>query len=100
LTAALGLAGTLPDRPALLRIPETGFTLEQARQRWQELDKNYPRFREWSVPADVPDSVAAELRRAAEGSYHNLLKIGQEVVLRQLPQGGAKRRGTPQAVHK
>src|SRR5262249_24616358 len=59
ITAALGLAGGVPGQPPLLRIPESGFTLEQAGSRWHELEKSYAGFREWTIPADLPDSVAA-----------------------------------------
>ena len=97
ITAALGLAGVLPGQSPLLRIPESGFTLEQSRSRWHELEKSYAGFREWTIPADLPDSVATELRRAADGSYRNLLRIGQEVVLRQLRAVASNGQETPQA---
>jgi hypothetical protein len=85
LTAALGLAGTLPGRPPLLEIPPPPrFTAEQARGRLQELEKTYPRYQQEFKLTDLPDAALGEIRRAARTSYENAIAAGQEVVLRHL----------------
>jgi hypothetical protein len=85
LTAALGLAGTLPNRPPLLEIPPPPrFTADQARGWLLELEKTYPRFaQEFRLP-DLPDAVVGEIKRAAHTSYDNAIAAGREVVLRHL----------------
>src|SRR5581483_10622808 len=77
------LAGQVPGKPALLAIPATGLPLDQARARLQELDKAYPRWRDW-LAEPLPDAVAGEVRGAAAASYRNLLPAGREAVLAQL----------------
>ena len=94
LTAALGLAGNIPGRPSLLAIP-ADFTLDQARTRLADLDRSYRRWREWpSQP--LPDAALAEVHRAAETSYRNLMPAGQKVVLNQLNQLTPDGRDTPE----
>lgn len=85
LSAALGLAGMQPNRPALLEFPRPpDFRADQIRARLQKLESVYPRFRDWTVPADLPPALVRELRQAAEVNYQNLLRAGQEIVLKQL----------------
>lgn len=83
LGAALGLITTLPGKPPLLQLP-ADFPPDQLRSRLQRLDVDYPGYADWSIPSDLPDVVASDLRRAAQTSYRELVKSGQEVVLRQL----------------
>jgi hypothetical protein len=102
LSAALGLTGPSPGRPPLLKIPSS-FPIDQAVGRLQELKTTYPRFAEWAaadilskwVAAGLPNAVAAELRQAAEVSYQNLIRTGQERVLRQLQQVSPDGQETP-----
>jgi hypothetical protein len=97
LSAALGLAGMQPNRPALLDIPRSPeFRAEQVRVRLQKLESIYPRFRDWTVPADLPLGIAKELRQAAETNYQNLLHVGQAIVLKQLQRLSPDGRETPE----
>jgi hypothetical protein len=103
LAVALGMTGPQPGKPSLLRIPP-GFTVEQASARLQELKTAYPRHAEWTAAdilsrwtaAGLPEAVAGELRRAAEASYRNLIRAGQELVLRQLQRVSPDGRETPE----
>jgi hypothetical protein len=88
LTAALGMAGTVKDRPPALVIP-TSFTLEQARQRRQQLQRAYPRFQEEFTLDQLPEALVPQVRQAAGTSYENLLEPGQKAVLAQLRQAGS-----------
>ncbi len=92
LTSALGL-GTPPQRPATLDIP-VGFAIDQARGRWQELEKAYPGFVKWPE-LTIPDPAVAEVRRAAEASYRNAIAAGQEAILRQLQEVSPDGKETP-----
>jgi hypothetical protein len=95
LSAALGLAGTEPDRSPL-DIP-AGFQADQAANRLRELQKNYPRFQQEFSLSDLPEAIIAEVRQAAHTRYENALKAGQEVVLRHLKEVGTEGRESPQA---
>jgi hypothetical protein len=81
---ALGLIGELANRPALLMIPK-GTSIEEARQRFRELVKVYPGYVDWST-VTLPEAVAADIHRAADTAYRNLLPAGQEPVLKRLQQ--------------
>jgi hypothetical protein len=97
LATALGVGGAQAGRPALLRIPPpSGFTVDQAGERLQALDKAYPSYRQWSLPADLAPGIAAELRRALEVSYDNLVKAGRDAVLRQFQRISTDGKETPE----
>jgi hypothetical protein len=84
LVSALGLAGTLPGgERAPLDIPEN-FPVSQAGADLERLDRLYPSLRKDVVAGDLPDAVAANVRRAARSSYDHLLLGGREVVLAHL----------------
>jgi hypothetical protein len=88
-SSALGLAG---GGRAPLDIPFS-FTLSQAASRLQDLEREFPRFKDDFNLIDLPDALAGELRRAAQPRYEHLLKAGREVVLTRyqlLWQGGAE----------
>jgi hypothetical protein len=92
-TAALGLAGDAPDRPALLDVPvPPAFTAAQARARVQALEKAYPSFPDGFRLANLPEAVTGEVRRAAKASYDRLLQSGREVVHQKLQEASPEGR--------
>jgi hypothetical protein len=96
LTAALGLAGKLPDgtnQP--LDIPEH-FAAAQSRAYQERLEKLYPRLGKEYSAADLPDAIASEIRRAAHTSYEHLIGAGREVVLERVKQAAAGGPETPE----
>lgn len=92
LSAALGLGGS--SKPPVLRITAPGFAIEQAAAKLQELERAYPKYRDWSL-RDLPDPVARELRLAISTSYQTVIQAGQEVVLKQLQRLSPDARETP-----
>lgn len=86
--AALGLAGPVKDRPAVLDVPK-GVTLEQARDRLKEMQKTYPNYKTEFTLADLPDAMKPEVRQAARTSYDFLIEPARAEVLRQLRQTGS-----------
>jgi hypothetical protein len=94
LSAALGLAGPVPERTPL-DIP-AGFSVDQAATRVQQLEKVYPRFQEQFTLADLPEAISGEVRRAATLRYDHLLNAGRHVVLRHLQEANAENPDTPE----
>jgi hypothetical protein len=89
ISAALGLGGSVPDRPPVLviaRVPR--FTLEQASDKLKELEKAYSRYADQFTLDGLPEAVAAEVRQAAQTNYELLLEPAREEVLRQLQHAG------------
>ncbi len=84
LSTALGLAASAAGAlSAPLDLP-AGFTVDQARARLQDLERQYARFQQEFVLAGLPDAVVGEIRRAARLRYERALDAGREVVLRRL----------------
>lgn len=78
LTAALGLAGRLPDGTRQpLDIPDH-FPVAQARQILSRLS---PGLRDEIASVELPEAVASDVRRAARLSYEHLIDGGRDVVL-------------------
>jgi hypothetical protein len=89
ISAALGLGGSVPDRPPVLviaRVPR--FTLEQASDKLKELAKAYSRYADQFTLDGLPEAVVAEVRQAAQTNYELLLEPAREEVLRQLQRAG------------
>jgi hypothetical protein len=84
--SALGLA-TAKDRPATLVLPRE-MTMEQVRQRLQELQQAYPAFEKDFTLDNLPDAIRSKARQVARTNYGHLLPPGQAEVLRQLQQAG------------
>jgi hypothetical protein len=80
LSAALGLPGP-PSGQSPLDIP-AGFQADQAAGRLQELQRLYPRFQEEFNLSDLPEAIVGAIRQTARPRYENVIKAGQEVVLR------------------
>lgn len=92
---ALGLAGPLGDRPAMLAIPrKPPFTLTEARDRLQRLQAAYPRYRETFTREGLPAVIVGDISQAAAAGYEQLLEAGREAVLRQLQLAGTGSRET------
>lgn len=87
LCTALGLAITGDKRPPVLAIPRR-FSLSQARERRNELELSYPRYKKDFVFEEVPDAIRPVVHQTAHTSYEHLLEPAQAVVLKQLEQGG------------
>jgi hypothetical protein len=87
LSAALGLAPAVRDRPAVLVIPSQ-FTLRQARERRQALMQAYPRYPSDFILAGVPDAIRPQVQEAAGTYYEYLLGPARAAVLEQLQQAG------------
>jgi 50S ribosome-binding GTPase len=95
LSAALGLPGPLPGH-APLDIPRD-FQADQAVGRLQELERLYPRFQQEFNLTELPEAIVAEIRQTARPRYENLIKAGQEVVLRHLKEANPGERESLQA---
>jgi hypothetical protein len=96
ISAALGLGGPVPDKPPVLIIPRTpSFTLSQASEKLQALQKSYPRFEQDFALTGLPDTVAGEVSQAARTQFQLLLEPGREEVLRQLRRAGPEGGETP-----
>jgi hypothetical protein len=87
LCTALGLAMAGEKRPPVLAIPRR-FALSQARERRNTLEQSYPQYKKDFVFDEVPDAVRPLVDQAAHTSYEHLLDPGQDIVLKQLEQGG------------
>jgi hypothetical protein len=87
LCSVLGLAISADKRPAVLVIPRR-FTLSQARERRNQLDLSYPRYKSDFVFEHVPDAIRATVDQAAHTSYEHLLEPAQAAVSKQLEQAG------------
>lgn len=84
MSAALGLAGTVAERPALLQIPKPpNFLLADADRRFQELEQAYPNWRDFSQD-DLPENVAGLFATVARGYCENLLEPARKAVLQRL----------------
>jgi GTPase SAR1 family protein len=84
MSAALGLAGTVADRPAVLKIPPPpNFTLDDTYGRAQEMERAYPGWRDFSQD-DLPENVPGLFAPVARGYYENLLEPARKVVLKRL----------------
>jgi hypothetical protein len=85
LTAALGLAGKLPDGERQpLDIP-AHFSVAQAASYRERLNKIYPELSKETPAIELPDAVAADFRRTARTAYDHLIEAGRQVVLDHLP---------------
>jgi hypothetical protein len=73
----------VPTSSAPLNIP-SDFKMAQARPRFEDLERDYPRFRQDFTLSGVPEAAEAEIRSAAAARFHNLLPAGQALVLSQL----------------
>jgi hypothetical protein len=75
--ALFGLAGDLPDQPAVLHFPAEAVAYEglrkQVQERLERLRKSYPQFAAGPLPPQIPLGVAEELHSAAQVSYEKLL---------------------------
>jgi antibiotic biosynthesis monooxygenase (ABM) superfamily enzyme len=87
LTAALGLAPSVQERPPVLVIPRQ-ITLAQARERSKALAKAYPTYQGDFVLDRVPEAIRPQVRQAARTNYEHLLEPARAAVLSQLQQAG------------
>ncbi|HEY7309586.1 MAG TPA: hypothetical protein VH643_09545 [Gemmataceae bacterium] len=87
LTAALGLAPAVQERPPVLVIPRQ-ITLAQARERSKALAKAYPTYQNDFVLDRVPEAIRPQVRQAARTNYEHLLEPARAAVLSQLQQAG------------
>lgn len=84
MSAALGLAGTVAERPAVLVIPAPpNFTLTDAFTRFQDLERAYPHWRDFSL-SDLPDNVPELFQPVAKMNYDRLMDPAQRLVLKRL----------------
>ncbi len=73
IAAAMGLIDAGPDFPATLKLNDR-MTLERLAQRAEQLEKYYPRHRtDFTIPADVPDEVRAQISGEALVDFGYLL---------------------------
>jgi hypothetical protein len=95
LSMALGLAGSQPGRSPL--DIHAGFSLPEAVGRLEQLQKNYPRFREEFVLADLPEAITDAVRQAAQARYAKILNVGRAVVLGHLVDLSPSNEETPES---
>jgi len=93
LCSALGLATSSDKRPPLLVIPRR-FPLSQARERRNELERTYPRYKSDFVFERVPQAIGDVVHQAARTNYEHLLEPAQAAVFMQLEQAGSDRKET------
>src|SRR5262249_37682137 len=97
-SAALGLAGALPDRPAPPGgPPPPRFSPDPAPGRLAKLEKAYPQYQQDFRLAGLPDAVVGEVRRAVRTSYDNAIEAGRQVVLRHLAEASPDGQETPES---
>src|SRR5262249_10541742 len=89
--AAFGLIGPLPERPPVLVFPRRpDFTVQDARTRLLDLQRDYPRYKEDFTLTDLPDGVAGPLRKAAQAGSARLLRSEERRVGKEGRCGGAR----------
>jgi Double-GTPase 2 len=94
LSAALGLAGKLPNGERQpLDIPER-FVVSESGGRHRQLTKLYPHLEQALAKVKLPDSISGDLRRAARLSYDHLIEAGRQVVLKYLQQAATAEQET------
>ena len=84
--SALGLTPPNEARPAVLAFSRD-VTLPQLRERWVQLQRAYPDYRETFAAKSLPLNA---LRPAIRARYENLLVPGRDEVLRQLRASGKR----------
>jgi len=77
----------VPPSSAPLNVPPD-FKMGQAMLRFEDLERDYPRFREDFTLSDVPEAAVAEIRSAAAARFRNLLPAAQALVLSRLKESG------------
>ncbi|HEY7429079.1 MAG TPA: hypothetical protein VH682_32930 [Gemmataceae bacterium] len=87
LTAALGLAKGVDNRPPVLDIPQH-ITLTQARERSKQLAQAYPSYERDFVHHSVPMAIQRQVDQLVESKYKLLLEPARAAVLEQLRQAG------------
>jgi hypothetical protein len=83
--AALGLIEGLEGKPPLLVVPANGLTLEEAADRFRQLQKDYPDYAAAFVrEPGLPPAAAEEITGRARANYGLLLEPARALVLAKL----------------